>query len=680
MPRKRGQPPKTKLAAAKVLDTKYPADAVHAARSLITAADDGGRRSNDEGAKREAADVDLDAETAKTIVGGLNAIDSWLGSGDWTSGDRGEVPRLLTMIEEATAELVGDDWPTPKVSFLIESYRDLMVWGESFIEQRPLDQAGRDELVLLTAVRIKLLHQPQMAQNPVLASGLLSEPYGRLGENWGDETAVGVNAYSKGHFGNDQDLFNDVCRAMVVDLMERAIGKSDGRTIYLTTSIFDGSTGRLRAELDQKISESLAAGWRVVHVLDRSGSLDSATPNRRIQADFATHMVADLETKGLYVPIRSAPAPSTDMVLVEGVGSVVFPSVGYSTNNGDRVRPGATPSPAMAIRCITGRGGGGDGPAATPIVAELRVEARSLYAEAAAETYMDKRKLSFGYRIPTEDLLWFDRQLTASELLEGDRFAMKAVLPTSTLPEELTDLQFRAWGAELEQLLAGRQECVGLASGWTLPILDQCSGYLNRIGWSEVEQALRRLQNKRNVRHFGFETNTGDNRYRDCVLKSQLVRYMEDEDPWYYPNPLYGPGGLEIEHRHSHMVYLANTLEKTRVRFEAGNLIGYDLGLVDDQHGQPYDLLRTWWLATRSVDRRADQVHYLHNPADRAASYVAILKETSLAEFDAVDTFVSLFDGVWYTIKPEDRSPASVIDFILDRLPAPVRKGFNRQR
>ncbi|MGI9595456.1 MAG: hypothetical protein ACR2QK_04815 [Acidimicrobiales bacterium] len=471
-------------------------------------------------------------------------------------------------------------------------------------------------------------------------------------------------------------MFNDVCRAMVVDLMDRAIGKSDGRTIYITTSIFDGSTGRLRAELDQKISECLAAGWRVVHVLDRSGLLDGGIPNRRVQADFATHMVADLETKGLYVPIRSAPADSTDMVLVEGVGSVVFPSVGHGSN--ERVRASSSPSPAMAIRCITGRGGRGDGPAATPIVAELRIEARTLYGEAAEETYMDKRRLPFGYRIPTDDLLWFDRQLTASELLEGDRFAMKAVLPTSTLPEELSDLQFRAWAEQLEQLKDGQQERVGLASGWSLEILDHCTGYLNRAGWATIEQSLRRLQNKRNVRHFGFETNTADNRYRDCVLKSQLIRYMEDEDPWYYPNPLYGPGGLELDQRHVHMVYLANELEKTRAGFEAGHLIGYDLGLIDDQEGQPYDLLRTWWLATRSIDGRADQVHYLHNPAGRTSTYVAILKEASLAEFDAVDTFVSLFDGVWYTIKPEDRTPDTVIDFILERLPAPLRKGFHR--
>jgi hypothetical protein len=667
------------------LDTKFPGEAVHAARSLIkgsgSSVEIGGglkRDTADLGSGDDAVNIELDAETAKTIVGGLNALENWLANGEWVTRHPDGPPRLLSMIEEAAAEAIQGQWSTPLVGELIERYRDLMEWGASFVEQRPIDQADRDELVLLTAVRIQLLEQPQMPQNPVMARTLLSEPYGRLSENWGDDTAVGVNAYSRGHFGNDQDLFNDVCRAMAVDLLDRAVGKGDGRTVYLATSIFDRSTGRLRAELDQKIGECLEAGWRVVQILDRSNVSDNGRPDARVQADFATHMVVDLETKGVYVPIRLAPANSTDMVLVEGVGALVFPSVGHSSV--ERVRPGKVPSPAMAIRCITGRGGRGDGPAATPIMTELRVEARALYGTAATQTYMDKRQLPFGYRIPTDNLLWFDRQLTASELLEGDRYSMKPVLPTSTLPDELTVVQFDEWRQQLLRLMEGEADPDGLTVGWSTEVIDQCTGYLRRVGWDEIDQALKRLQNKRNVRHFGFETNTAHNRYRDCVLKSQIVRYMSEEDPWYYPNPLYGPGGLDLEQRRVHMVYLANELENTRLHAANDERIGYTLGLIDDEVGQPYDLLRTWWLATRSSDGRADQVHYLHNPAGRAATYVATLKEDSLEEFDAVDTFVSLFDGVWYTIKPEDRSPASVIDFILDQLPKGLRSDFKRKK
>jgi hypothetical protein len=699
-PRKRGQPPKPMLAAAKVLDTRYPAVAYEAAR-MLTAQSTGakagrsGERNGSTGmidsgtegdTGRDAEAVDLDAETASTILGGLHGLDQWLATGGWAGlAPSAPVPELLAMIEEAasvrTAEdltaidLTADHLHSPTISTMIDGYRDLMQWGRSFVEQRPADEADRDELVLLTAVRIKLLHQPQMPQNPVQAKALLTAAHGRLEENWGDTGAVGVNAFSRGHFGNDHELFNDVCRAMVVDLLNRAVEKGPARTVYLSTGIFDGSTGRLRAELDQKIGECLAAGWRVVHVLDRAGPTDVG-PTARVQADFATHMVVDLETKGRYVPLRSAPPDSTDMVLADGVGAVVFPSVGHASL--DPARGGGPPSPAMAIRCITGRGGTGDGPAATPIVAELRAEAKALYSEAAEDNYLDKRRLRFGYRVPTEDLLWFDRQLTASELLEGDRYALKAVLPTSTLPDELTAEQYRAWSEQLQALMAGTVESAGLVSGWPDATIEQAQSHLNQTGWPGVEQALRRLRSKRNVRHFGFETNTAHNRYRDLVLKSQIEQYLTEEDPWYDPNPLYGPGGLTLNQRREHMLYLAGELEKTRASFADGQSIGYDLGLIDDQDGQPYDLVRTWWLATRSVDGRADQVHYLHNPPGKAATYVAILKEDSLAEFEAVDTFVSLFDGVWYTIKPEDRSPATVIDFILERLPSAMRRRFKR--
>lgn len=704
-PRKRGQPPKTKLAAAKMLDLRYPAAAARAAREAIGvvgvagAAGSAARTLSPSGSSARplgetstqssaqssvlspagsgldaASELELN-ESATTIVGGLDALELWLGSGQWAPPRSEPPPLLLAMIEEAALELSQRAVTVPKIGELIEGYRDLMLWGASFVEQRPPDQADRDELVLLTAVRIKLLHQPQMNQDPVMTRNLLSDSYGRLPDNWGEETAVGVAAYSKGHFGNDQDLFNDVCRAIVVDLLDRAMAKADRKTIYLTTTIFDRSTGRLRAELDQKIGECLAAGWRVVHVLDRSRSVDDdGGAAARVQADFATHMVADLETQGRYVPIRNAPNDSTDMALVEGVGAVVFPSVGHSTI--ERSRPGSTPSPAMAIRCITGRGGSGGGPAATPIVGELRAEARALYGAAAEETYLDKRVLPFGFRIPTDDLLWFDRQLTASELLEGDRYAMKSLLPTSTLPDDLSAVQFDGWRRQLRMLLEGERDPDGLASGWSVEVLDRCTGYLSRRGGTDVEYSLKRLQNKRNVRHFAFETNITHNRYRDCVLKSKLLRYMTDENPWFDPNPLYGAGGLDLEHRHQHLVYLANELEKTRVRLEQGERIGYTLGLIDDEEAQPYELLRTWWLATRSADGRADQVHYIHDPAGRASTYVAILKEDWLAEFEAVDTFVSLFDGVWYTINFEDRFPAQVIEFILDRLPASARKGF----
>ncbi len=49
-----------------------------------------------------------------------------------------------------------------------------------------------------------------------------------------------------------------------------------------------------------------------------------------------------------------------------------------------------------------------------------------------------------------------------------------------------------------------------------------------------------------------------------------------------------------------------------------------------------------------------------------------------MAHFDAVRTFVSLFDAVWYTVDLKDRFPATVIDYLLDHLPASVRREFAR--
>ncbi len=683
LPRGRGQPPKSSLAAAKVLSVEYP-DAIQAALEFGRPSESGEAEIAEIAGARSAERIELDAETADIIVGAIQAIEEWLVNGRWCVAadtlDR-EPPRLLLMIEDVAGDRVAGGLTLPKVTDLIVTYRDLMAWGASFIEQRPRDQSGRDDLVLLTAVRMNLLHQPLVTQDPVHATMLLNREYGRLAAGWGEEDAIGVSTYSKGHFGNDQVLFNDVCRAMVVDLLFRAVAKRDNKPVYISTTIFDQSSGRLRAELDQKIRECLAAGRRVIHVLDRSGRVDDHAPGddtsrQRVQADFATHMVADMETKGVYVPVRNAPPESTDMVLVEGVGAVVFPSVGHSSIERSRTGP---PSPAMAVRCITGRGGSGDGPAATPIVAELRAEARALYGD-LDQSYLDKRQLPFGHRIPTENLLWFDRQLTASELLEGDRFAMKVVIPTSTMPDELAEWQFEEWRRQLRIAFEEGPDPDGLARGWPQDVTDRCVGYLRRKGWIEIERATRRLQNKRSVRHFGFETNTSHNRYRDCVLRSKMDEYLTEEDPWYEPNPVYGPAGLTLEHRQEHMLYVVGELEKTRINFEAGNRIGYTLGLLDDQVGRPYDLERTWFLATGSTDQRADQVHYLHQPRGSAASFVATLTKGSLHDFEAVETFVSLFDGMWYSIPVEDRYPTSVIDYVLEHLPPSVRRRFKRPR
>lgn len=626
--KKRGQPPKTSLAAAKYLVTN----------GLV------------EGLTEEA------------VAESIDELEIWLTDGGWR-GDGGWPPLLLTVEKAAAVHQPHGDIPT--VTELIASFRTLVAWAESFLAQRPEDQADRDELVLLTVARLNLLSQPRRLSRPVTSETIVRRPTDRLEENWGD--AVGVRTLSKGHFGNDQDAFTDACRALVVDLLDRAMARGRPKTIYLSTAVFDQSADRLRAEFDQKVVDCLTNGWRVVHVLDRVSGSDA-----RVQVDFATNLLAHMQTRGVYVPIRDVPDSTTDMVLVEGVGAVIFPSIGFGT--------GPRPNPALVVRCVTGRGGTGDGPTATPVVAELRSEARAVFSHLDdVDPYLDKRELRFGYRVPTENLLWFDRQLSASELLEGDRVALKAELPTSTLSDELSQSQFEQWRRQLVQLAAGDPDLEGLVRGWSEARIAEAVEHVHRAGSEAIELALRRLQNKRSVRHFGFDTNTIGHRYRDCVLRSHLLRYLTEEDPWHWSNPAYGPAGLTLDERHQHVLSLCQRLEITRLNVEEfGVPVGYTLGLLEPER-QPYDVGKTWWLATQSEDRRADQVHYLHQPSRSDVAYVATLKENSLARFDAVQTFLSLFDGVWYTIEVQDRFPTNVIDFLLDHLPKPVRAGFRRQ-
>ncbi len=670
--KKRGQPPKTVLAAAKVLYRRSGDEAVAAVRAATVPVGSGPDRASASGGA-----LDLDELSEQGIAEHLEDLEGWLGDGSWLDPPF-ETSPLLTIIERVVGELTSGD-PSGRarsqsVVKLIDGYRAMVDWAEAFLLQRPEDQAARDEVVLLTVARLNILHHPQVGQKPVQADTILNRAYDRLPEGWGDDTAIGVTTFSKGHFGNDQATFSEVCRAFVVDLLHRALQHTPPRTIYLSTTIFDQSTGWVRAELDQKIIDCLAAGWRVIHVLNRGG--DASTSARaRVQADFATHLLAHMQTEGVYVPVRSAAADSTDMTLVDGVGAVVFPSIGYGSGSG---RPSGPPSPAMAVRCITGRGR--DGPAATPIVAELRAEARALFAEQSEleDAYLDRRELPFGYRVPTDDLLWFDRQLSASELLEGERCALKAGVTMSTLPDGISAAQFDAWGRQLRRLADGDPDRAGLVRDWSDALIQRAITYIEERGVETVVTRLRRLRHKRSVRHFGLETNTMNFRYRDCVLQREMVRYLIDEDPWYSPNPVYGPGGLSLDHRHEHCLYLAQQLETTRVNLEVGTRIGYTLGLIADELSQPYDIGRTWWLATESRDRRADQVHYLHQPDEASTAYVATLKADSVAHFNAVQTFVSLFDAVWYTVEIKDRFPATVIDFLLEHLPLSVRREFAR--
>ena len=678
--KKRGQPPKTSLAAAKVL---YRLEGERA----VVAIDDGrvlgpegpkiegGTSSGDDG---EDVVLDLDDLSEQSIAERLDELEQWLSDGSWLQPPF-EPPPLLVVVEQAVAETessVSQDLGPQSVVELLDNYRAMIDWSEAFLLQRPEDQAVRDEVVLLTVARLNILTTPQPAQKPVQSATILDRSYDRLERGWADESAVGVSTFSKGHFGNDQSTFNEVCRAFVVDLLHRALAHRSSKTIYLSTTIFDQSAGWVRAELDQKIVDCLAKGWRVVHVLNRGGD-DSASSRARVQADFATHLLAHMQTKGSYVPVRHVAPDSTDMVLVEGVGAVVFPSIGYGSAGS---RASGPPSPAMAIRCMTGRGGKGDGPAATPIVAELRAEARSVFADdvETEDAFLDKRQLRFGYRLPTENLLWFDRQLSASELLEGERYALKNGFTTSTLPDHLSAAQFDAWRHQLWRLGDGDPDAEGLVKNWSPKLVASATEHINERGFDEIIGLLRRLQNKRAVRHFSFETNTMNFRYRDCVLKSHIDRYLTDEDPWYSSNPSYGAGGLSLDNRHEHGLYLAQQLEKTRVNLEQGMRTGYTLGLIEEGMSQPYDIRRTWWLATESRDRRADQVHYLHQPPRSSAAYVATLKADSVASFDAVQTFVSLFDAVWYTVDVKDRFPATVIDYLLDHLPESVRREFAR--
>lgn len=669
--KKRGQPPKTSLAAAKVLCHVRGEDAVMAVRTAtIPAGSALDRRLEDD------AVLDLDALSEQAVAQHIDDLGAWLGGGRWLDPPF-EASPLLAVIEHAVGELapegLGDD-RSPSVLKLLDAYRAMVDWAEAFLLQRPDDQALRDEVVLLTVARLNILDNPQSGQKPVQADTILNRAYDRLAEGWGDDTAIGVTTFSKGHFGNDQATFNDVCRAFVVDLLHRALRHSSPRTIYLSTTIFDQSTGWVRAELDQKIIDCLTAGWRIIHVLDRSGD-SSPSAQARVQADFATHLLAHMQTEGIYGPVQTVPADSTDMAIVEGVGAVVFPSIGYGSVTGRRSGP---PSPAMAVRCITGRGR--DGPAATPIVAELRAEARTVFAEQfeVDDAYLDRRELPFGFRVPTENLLWFDRQLTASELLEGERYALKGGVTTSTLPDNVSTAQFDAWEQQLRRLANGDPDRSGLVRNWSDALIEQAEASIGRQGIETIVGHLRRLRHKRYVRHFSLETNTMNHRYRDCILQRQMARYLTDEDPWYSPNPVYGPGGLSLERRHEHGLYLAQQLERTRVNLEFGRRSGYTLGLIGDQLSQPYDISRTWWLATESRDRRADQVHYLHQPDEASTAYVATLKADSVAHFNAVQTFVSLFDAVWYTVEIKDRFPATVLDFLLELLPVPVRREFAR--
>lgn len=670
--KKRGQPPKTSLAAAKVLYQRGGDDVIVAVRTAtIPSGTASGRELESD------LVLDLDALSEHGVAQHIEDLGAWLGDGSWLDPPF-EASPLLAVIERTVAELtVGDEAVSGRsqsVVELLDVYRAMVDWAEAFLLQRPDDQAPRDEVVLLTVARLNILDNPQTGQKPVQADTILNRAYDRLEEGWGDDTAVGVTTFSKGHFGNDQATFNDVCRAFVVDLLHRALRHPSPRTIYLSTTIFDQSTGWVRAELDQKIVDCLAAGWRIIHVLDRSGD-PSPSAQARVQADFATHLLAHMQTEGVYVPVQSVPADSTDMSLVEGVGAVVFPSIGYGSLTG---RPAGPPSPAMAVRCITGRGR--DGPAATPIVGELRAEARSVFAEhsEAEDAYLDRRELPFGYRVPTDNLLWFDRQLTASELLEGERYALKSSLIMSTLPDSVSVAQFDAWEHQLRRLADGDPDRSGLVQDWSETLIERAAVLIDEKGIESVVGLLRRLRHKRSVRHFSLETNTMNYRYRDCVLQQDMVRYLTEEDTWYSPNPVYGPGGLTLERRHEHGLYLAQQLETTRVNLEFGIRSGYTLGLIGDELSQPYDIGRTWWLATESRDRRADQVHYLHQPDETSTAYVATLKADSVAHFNAVQTFVSLFDAVWYTVEIKDRFPATVLDFLLEHLPVSVRREFAR--
>jgi hypothetical protein len=682
--KKRGQPPKTSLAAAKVLYQRVGDRAVAAIhRSGVDSDPDRNRQrkaSADQASSAAAATdvVNLDDLSEQGIAHHLEDLEHWLSDGSWLSPPY-DLPPLLGLIEEVVGVDRGDGSDaadSQSVVGLLEQYRTMVDWAEAFLLQRPDDQAGRDEVVLLTVARLNILTAPQTAGTPLQAAAILNRPYERLDERWGDDTAIGVTTFSKGHFGNDQAAFNDVCRSFVVDLLYRALRHGRPKTIYLSTTIFDQSTGSIRAELDQKIIDCLAGGWRVVHVLNRGGD-NSPSARARVQADFATHLLAHMQTKGAYVPVPSVVPDSTDMALVEGVGAVVFPSVGYGTGTN---KANAPPSPAMAVRCITGRGGSGDGPAATPIVAELRAEARAVFAHRteAEDAYLDRRSLPFGYRLPTDNLLWFDRQLAASELLEGERYALKGGLTTSTLPDHLSAAQFDAWRHQLELLAAGSPDTEGLVRGWSATLVDLAQEYIADRGFDEIVGALRRLRHKRAVRHFSFETNTMNFRYRDCLLTSELERYLTDERIWYSTNLAYGGGGLTLEQRHEHGLYVAQQLENTRVNLELGDRTGYNLGLIGSDMSQPYDIRRTWWLATESRDRRADQVHFLHQPRRSSTAYVATLKADSVAHFDAVRTFASLFDAVWYTIEIKDRFPATVTDYVLDLLPETVRREFAR--
>jgi len=665
--KKRGQPPKTSLAAAKLLYRRSGAEAIAAVRTAtVPPGSDVGRTTE------PGADLDRDAPSEQRIAQHLEDLEVWLGDGSWLDPPF-EDPPLLAIIERTVDELTAGS-RSQSVVKLIDGYRAMVDWSEAFLLQRPDDQAARDEVVLLTVARLNILDNPQAGQRPVQAHTIINRAYDRLPESWGDDTAIGVTTFSKGHFGNDQATFNSVCRAFVVDLLHRALRHPSPRTIYLSTTIFDQSTGWVRAELDQKIIDCLAAGWRIIHVLNRGGYL-SPSAGARVQADFATHLLAHLQTEGVYVPVPSVPADSTDMALVDGVGAVVFPSIGYGSGSG---RPSGPPSPAMAVRCITGRGR--EGPAATPIVAELRAEARTVFAEQSEDedAYLDRRELPFGYRVPTDDLLWFDRQLTASELFEGERYALKANLIMSTLPDGISAAQFEAWEGQLRRLADGDPDRSGLVHGWSDDLIERAAASINERGIETVAAMLRRLRHKRSVRHFSLETNTMNFRYRDCVLQHEMVRYLTEEDPWYSPNPIYGSGGLSLENRHEHGLYLAQQLETTRVNLEVGIRNGYTLGLIGDQLSQPYDIGRTWWLATESRDRRADQVHFLRQPDEVSTAYVATLKVESVAHFSAVQTFLSLFDAVWYTVEIKDRFPATVLDFLLEHLPLSVRREFAR--
>lgn len=518
-------------------------------------------------------------------------------------------------------------------------------------------------------------------------------------------TAEEAHTYGAG--ASTVDLCFDAAQDLLRVVATRDPVLADDR-VFIAATMLEPSSLALslhqRQVLEDRIDDLLARGWDVYHqVATTSSPEDESEPDPAVAAVITEVLLRKVGRNAAYFPYVSPPE-GNEVVAASRVGAL------WMTRPSGSKRPpgGASVAPGIAVTALVSERDDEPGDAqARTVVGEALAAAEGDRDDASVGRLFESTLLPEGFYLPTNDVVAFDQSISAAEFWPGDRLAIKTYPMVSSLPVSATAAQFTWWKAGLKAAICDGDESRHFArfarlsnvvpDDWDAfiragglqpdlahdsPAIRELVGFVGletnptsrsikskilapsvakrRDLVEELNRRITEMEQTRLARHYAFKINCRRHRYLDIISHEAIRSYALDEVST--GNPIYGAGGLDIEHRIDHLKDLIDLLKRSR---EQGPDSGFGLAIPPARDIVTHiDVNQTWVIVTTNPGGQSDQAHFLlenREPGSQGGRIVGKLTERAAQSLFGAKAVAAKFHLIWDSVPARDRKPESVI-------------------